>query len=92
VPEGKLPPKDVPHPMKTLTDHISLNNPVRLKIPTYYILTVEKGADPSLDDFASQAERAKKKGWSMFQLEADHNAQWSAPEEFVKLLKVIEAK
>ena len=90
VPEGKAPPKDVPHPYKTLTDTISLKNPDRLKIATTYILTVDKGADPKLDDFASQAERAKKKGWSMLQLEADHNAQWSAPEEFVKMLKEIE--
>lgn len=92
VPEGKAPPKDVPHPYKTLTDTISLKNPDRLKIATTYILTVDKGADPKLDDFASQAERAKKKGWSMLQLEADHNAQWSAPEEFVKMLKEIEYK
>lgn len=92
VPEGKLPPKDVPHPMKTMTDHIFLKNPERMKIPTSYILTVEKGADPKLDDFASQAERARNKGWTMYQLEADHNAQWSAPEDFVKMLKEIENK
>jgi len=92
VPEGKTPPKDVPHPLKTWTDNISLRNPDRLKIPTTYILTVDKGQDPKRDDFASQAERADKKGWSMFQLEADHNAQWSAPEKFVKMLKEIEKK
>ncbi len=92
VPEGKLPPKDVPHPLKTLTDSISLKNPERLRIATTYILTVNKGADPKLDDFASQAERAKNKGWSMLQLEADHNAQWSAPEDFVIMLKEIENK
>jgi Alpha/beta hydrolase family len=92
VPKGKAPPKDVPHPLKTWTDRISLKNPDRLKIPTTYILTVEKGLDPKQDDFASQAERANKKGWSILQLEADHNAQWSAPEEFVKMLKEIENK
>ena len=91
VSEGTSPPKDVPHPMKTWKDRIRLKNPERLKISTTYILTVEKGADPTLDDFASQAERAKKKGWSMLQLEADHNAQWSAPDEFVKMLKIIES-
>lgn len=90
VPKGKLPPKDVPHPLKTFTDSISLKNPERLKIATSYILTVKKGADPKLDNFASQAERAKSKGWSMFQLEADHNAHKSAPVNFVKMLKKIE--
>ena len=92
VTEGELPPTDVPQSSKTWTDSISLKNPERLKISTTYILTVDKGADPKLDGSASQAERAKKKGWSMLQLEADHNAQWSAPNEFVKMLKKIETK
>lgn len=92
VSEGQSPPKDVPHPMKTWKDRISLKNPERQKISTTYILTVDEGADPKLDNFASQADRAKKKGWSMLQLEADHNAQWSAPDEFVKMLKKIESK
>ena len=89
VPDGKLPPKDVPHPLKTLTDRISLKNPKRLKIPTTYILTVDKGQDPKLDGFVSQAERAKKKGWPVLQLEADHNPQWSVPEELVEMLQAI---
>lgn len=89
VQAGKLPPKDVPHPFKTLTDTLFLKNPLRSKIPTTYILTVAKGVDPKNDDFALQAERAKKKGWAIFQLEADHNPQWSAPEAFVEMLEKI---
>ena len=89
VPATKLPPKDVPHPLKTLTDTIILRNSLRLSIPTAYILTVARGTDPSKDDFASQAERARKKGWPISQLEADHNPQWSAPEAFVELLEKI---
>ena len=92
VQEGKLPPKDVPHPMKTWTDSLSLKNSERLKINTTFILTVNKGSDPKKDDFYSQAERAMKKDWPILLLEADHNAQWSAPEEFVNLLKEIENK
>jgi pimeloyl-ACP methyl ester carboxylesterase len=87
VPPAKLPPKDVPHPFKTLTDTIILKNNLRQKISTTYILTVAKGTDPKDDDFASQAERAKKKGWPVLQLEADHNAQWSAPEALVEMIK-----
>ena len=90
VTAGKLPPKDVPHPFKTFTDAIVLTNSGRLKIPTTYILTVDKGKDPKDDDFASQAERAKKKGWPMLILEADHNAQWSAPEALVDMFKKID--
>ena len=66
-----------------------LKNPERLKIPTMYIITVKKGSDYEKDDFASQAKRANKKGWPIYQLEADHNPQWSAPLEFVEILKKI---
>ncbi|MGD8778379.1 MAG: alpha/beta fold hydrolase [Ignavibacteria bacterium] len=86
VTKNQKPPKDVPHQLKTLTDKISLKNQMRLKIPTTYILTVDKGAEPKDDDFASQYERAKKKGWPLFQLEADHNVQWSAPKAFSNML------
>ncbi|WP_301927787.1 alpha/beta fold hydrolase [Ferruginibacter sp.] len=89
VKAGQAPPKDVPHPYKTFTDAISLTNKERLKIPTAYILTVEKGKEAKDDDFAAQAERAKKKGWPILVLEADHNAQWSAPEALVDMLKKI---
>ena len=89
VPEGQKPPKDVPHPYKTWSEDIILKNPLRMRIPTSYILTVDKGKEPKDDDFASQAERAKNNGWVVLQLEADHNPQWSSPEEFVELLEEI---
>lgn len=86
---GKLPPKDVPHPYKTLSDTLMLKNDLRLKIPTTYILTVAKGVAAKDDDFGAQAERAKKKGWPVLQLEADHNPQWSTPEALVEMMKKI---
>ena len=89
VAAGKLPPKDVPHPYKTLSDTLMLKNNLRLKIPTAYILTVAKGVEAKDDEFGAQAERAKKKDWPVLQLEADHNPQWSAPEALVEMLKKI---
>lgn len=86
VKPGQAPPKDVPHPLKTFTDTIALTNAKRLSLPVTYILTVVKGVDASTDDFALQAERARKKGWPVVQMEADHNPQWSAVEELVDLL------
>ena len=82
---GKLPPKDVPHPYKTLTDSIVLKNKLREKISTSYILTVAKGVEAKDDDFALHAERAKKKLWPVLIMEADHNPQWSAPEALVEI-------
>jgi len=89
VPEDQAPPKDVPHSYKTLSDTLDLSNPLREEIPTTYIHTVEKGKTPQEDGFADQAQRAKKRGWPVMILESDHNAQWSAPEEFAEMLLKI---
>jgi pimeloyl-ACP methyl ester carboxylesterase len=91
VPRDKAPPTDVPQSVKTFTDTIQLANPARMKLPATYILTVAKGIDPAKDDFASQAERARKKGWPVWQLEADHNPQWSALEALVRILEKVRA-
>jgi pimeloyl-ACP methyl ester carboxylesterase len=86
VKPDQAPPKDVPQPLKTFTEPLVLKNKTAQQIPTTYILTVEKGHKPEDDDFASQAARAKERGWTVWQLEADHNAQWSAPEALVEML------
>jgi len=79
-------PKDVPHPLKTLTDTIVLKNQDRLRIPTSYILTVDPGKEAQKDSFFPFAERAAKLGWPVYQMQADHNPQWSAPKELVAIL------
>jgi len=83
------PPHDVPQPLKTFTEPLSLKNKAAAKVPATYILTVEKGKDPKDDDFAPQAARARERGWPVEQLTADHNAQWSAPEALVEMLARI---
>jgi pimeloyl-ACP methyl ester carboxylesterase len=89
VAKEQKPPKDVPHPLKTMTDKLRLDNPLRDKIPTYYIHTVKEGTDPAKDDFATQADRAKKRSYPVYILHADHNPQWSAPEAFARMLSDI---
>lgn len=78
-------PHDVPQPLKTFTDTLSLKHRNR-QPPAIYILTVEKGTDPSKDNFAAQADRARKRGMKVLQLTADHNPQWSAPEDLSEML------
>jgi pimeloyl-ACP methyl ester carboxylesterase len=78
-------PHDVPQPLKTFSDSIALKNRAK-NISTVYILTVEKGKSAKDDDFALQAGRAGKKGWTILQLEADHNPQWSAPVQLANML------
>jgi len=84
VRRGQAPPHDVPHPLRTLTDALSLKNEAAHRIPATYILTIEAGKEA--DDFSPQAERARARGWRVQQLQADHNPQWSAPEQLVDML------
>jgi pimeloyl-ACP methyl ester carboxylesterase len=83
------PPHDVPQSLKTFTEPISLKNKLALKLPASYILTVDAGKEAKDDDFWSQSQRAKQRGWPILQLTADHNAQWSAPEALVEMLASI---
>jgi len=83
------PPHDVPQALKTFTDPIVLKNDAARKLPATYILTVEKGKEAKDDDFFSQSQRAKERGWTMLQLTSDHNPQWSAPEALVEMLAGI---
>jgi pimeloyl-ACP methyl ester carboxylesterase len=83
------PPHDVPQSLKTFTDPIALKNDAARKLPATYILTVEKGKEAKDDDFFSQSQRAKERGWTMLQLTSDHNPQWSAPDALVEMLASI---
>lgn len=80
------PPHDVPQPLKTFTETIVLKNKAAQQLAGTYILTVDKGRQAKDDDFASQSERAKRRGWPVLQLESDHNPQWSAPQPLVDML------
>ena len=80
------PPKDVPHPLKTFTERISLKNGKRKNIPVTYILTVDPGKKASEDNFAPSAARAKERGWEVLEMSADHNPQWSAVDLLVEML------
>jgi hypothetical protein len=82
-------PHDVSQPLKTFTQPISLKNNAGLKVPATYILTVDAGKEAKDDDFWSQSQRAKERGWPILQLTADHDAQASAPEALVEMLAGI---
>ena len=82
------PPHDVPMPAKTFSEPITLTNQaIAQKLPTTYILTVDKGAQPEQDDFYRFYQRAKARGWTTHIMEGDHNVQRSHPKELVRLLE-----
>jgi len=87
VQPGQAPPIDVPHPLKTLTEPLSLKNSAARNLPATYILTVDPGKTPDQDGFARFAQRAKERGFKLVQMdETDHNPQRSKPEELARLL------
>lgn len=85
---SKKPPHDVPQSAKTFSDPVVLKNQDAVrKIPTTYILTVDPGRQPQNDTFYPCYQRAKARGWKMEIMEADHNPQWSKPEELAHRLE-----
>jgi pimeloyl-ACP methyl ester carboxylesterase len=87
-PEQPL-PKDVPQPVRTFTEALSLKNPAATKIPGFYILTVEAGRADGDDDFAAFADRARSRGWRVFTMRAGHLPERTALKELVNLLGQI---
>jgi pimeloyl-ACP methyl ester carboxylesterase len=82
------PPHDVLMPAKSFSEPISLTNQaIAAKLPTTYILTVEKGKQPEQDEFYPFYQRAQARGWPVIIMEGDHNVQRSHPQELVRLLK-----
>jgi pimeloyl-ACP methyl ester carboxylesterase len=78
------PGKDVPHPLATFRDPVSLGNAEAYEIPATYILTMEPGAET--DDFMPSAERARARGWSYHVLRSGHNPQKTIPGRLAELL------
>ncbi len=84
------PPHDVPHPAKTFSQPISLKNQaLAAKLPTTYILTVDKGKTPEEDEFHPFYQRAQARGWTTIIMEGDHNVQRSHPKELVALIERV---
>ena len=82
------PPHDVPMPVKTFSQPITLTNQaVADKLPVTYILTVDKGKSPEQDDFFKFYLRAKARGWPVLIMEGDHNVQRSHPQQLAKLIE-----
>ncbi|MBE0595040.1 MAG: alpha/beta fold hydrolase [Gemmatimonadales bacterium] len=80
-------PRDVPQSIRTFTDTLRLVNPAGRLVPGIYILTVEPTASP--DPFQRFAERAAARGWPVYRIQSDHNAQRSARGPLVALLDQV---
>lgn len=85
-------PKDVPHPVKTLTDALKLEHPDTTPAGAY-ILTVDEGKIAADDDFYASSVRAAQRGWPVLTMTGDHNPYWRQPAATVDvILQAIRAK
>lgn len=80
-------PRDVPHPLNTLTEPVSLKNAASKKLQAVYILTIDPGKKAEEDGFFASSQRARQRGWKVMEMSADHNPQWSKVNELVQLLE-----
>jgi len=81
-------PRDVPQPLKTLTEPVSFNKPEALEIPVTFIAYVAYGQTAEERALDPSWQNAKARNWTIRTLESDHNAQRSHPEELAALLQV----
>ncbi len=79
-------PRDLPHPVKTLTEKVAFDNPQAQELSVTYVkfisdnlIETEKNTNPSW-------KRAEQRGWTIKTLDSDHNAQRSNPEALKVLL------
>jgi pimeloyl-ACP methyl ester carboxylesterase len=85
---GAQPPYNVPQPAKTLSQPVSLQHQDQVaKIPTVYILTVDRGARPESDTFYKFYQRAQARGWFAEIMEGPHTVNVSAPTETARRLE-----
>jgi pimeloyl-ACP methyl ester carboxylesterase len=80
-------PRDVPQSLRTFTDTLKLVNPARQKVPAAYILTYEPNITP--DSFQPFADRAAKRGWTVYKMVSDHLPERTHRAELVALLEKV---
>lgn len=84
------PPRYQPHPLKTVTDRLAINNPQAATLPRAYIHCAAKDLNspvalawPAIDQAAAQAQQ---QGWWFRSLPSDHSPHRTMPAALAALL------
>jgi pimeloyl-ACP methyl ester carboxylesterase len=81
-------PHDEPEPGGAFYTPIHLvNQLLAAKIPTRYMVFVPKGKTVDQARFYPFYQRAQARGWKVFNMTSDHNAEWSHPRELADFLE-----
>jgi len=79
-------PRDLPHPIKTLTEKVVFDNQLAQQLPVTYINFVADHLIETEKANNQSWQRAEQRGWTIRTLDSDHNAQRSNTEALKKLL------
>jgi pimeloyl-ACP methyl ester carboxylesterase len=79
-------PRDLPHPIKTLTEKVAFDNQQAQRLPVTYVNFVAAHLAETEKANNLSWKRAEQRGWTIKTLDSDHNAQRSNPEALKKLL------
>lgn len=80
-------PHRTPHPVKTFTDPLTVNNPAAARIPRTFILCAQNQAmGQAANPIRLCAVRAQDKGWSYYELDSGHVPMETAPQALTDIL------
>jgi pimeloyl-ACP methyl ester carboxylesterase len=79
-------PRDLPHPVKTLTEKVAFDNLQAQQLPVTYVNFIAEHLTETEKTNNQSWQRAEQRGWTIKTLDSDHNAQRSNPEALKKLL------
>ena len=79
-------PRDLPHPIKTLTEKVAFNKKAAREIPATYVNFTPATLSKRERSINLSSQLAEKRGWTIKTLDSDHNAHRSNPEALKKLL------
>ncbi|MCK0148180.1 alpha/beta hydrolase [Arenibacter sp. F26102] len=85
-PTKATPPTDVPQPLKTFTEALTIKNPLVKKIPTSFIL-MKEDEKATFEEWG--AKKALLNGWKIYEMEGGHYAMRDQPEKLVEKLELI---
>jgi len=82
-------PRDVPQPHKTFTEAVSFKNPKAQGLPASFVAFVSEEERMKRRKSDVSWQRAEQRGWAIYTLDSDHNAQRSRPKALAEMLESI---
>ena len=91
--KGSVPPHDVPQSLQTLAEPVAFDKPAAKQLPVTYIPFIDNAQTGAVREKSDPSWlNAKARGWPIYTLVSDHNAQRSHPYKLIDLMeKAVQA-